>query len=278
TEIPHTVPIARVNCSRCHYVDKIVGASFAQKSGQYRESVHKAALEQGNAKAPTCQDCHGTHYVLPPTDPCSPIHRSNIPATCGECHLEIYADYRESVHGRALREGNVDVPVCTDCHGEHNIQAVADENSKVNPKAIVQTCSSCHAAEGIMAKYGVPTEQYYSYRDSYHGVANQYGSTTVANCASCHTAHNVRPSSDPLSSVHVDNLPNTCGKCHRGANPNFAKGKMHVVVSREESPGLFYVSSAFKWLTIGTMCALVGHIMLDLIRRYRSKRSGSSAH
>ena len=129
-----------------------------------------------------------------------------------------------------------------------------------------------------MEKYGVPTEQYDSYRESYHGVANQYGSATVANCASCHTAHNVRPSSDPLSSVYVDNLPRTCGKCHRGANPNFAKGKIHVVVSREEAPTLFFVSSAFKWLTIGTMCALVGHILLDLMRRQRSKRSGDSAH
>ncbi len=270
-EIPHAESIARVNCRRCHYVDKIVGATFAEKSAQYRESVHKAALERGNARAPTCQDCHGAHRVLPPTDPASPINRSEIPATCGRCHLAIYSDYRESVHGRALRQGSPDVPICTDCHGEHNIRAVDDVNSSVNPRGVVRTCSHCHAAEGIMAKYGVPTEQYYTYRESYHGVANQYGSTTVANCASCHTAHDCRPSADPLSSVHVNNLPRTCGKCHRGANPNFAKGKIHVVVSREASPMLYYISSGFKWLTILTMCALVGHIALDLLRRHRSR-------
>jgi hypothetical protein len=31
--------------------------------------------------------------------------------------------------------------------------------------------------------------------------------------------------------IHKDNLQKTCGSCHPGASDNFAKGKMHAVVS-----------------------------------------------
>jgi hypothetical protein len=31
--------------------------------------------------------------------------------------------------------------------------------------------------------------------------------------------------------IHKDNLQKTCGNCHPGASENFAKGKMHTVIS-----------------------------------------------
>jgi hypothetical protein len=31
--------------------------------------------------------------------------------------------------------------------------------------------------------------------------------------------------------IYKDNLQKTCGSCHPGASDNFAKGKMHAVVS-----------------------------------------------
>src|SRR5581483_2464243 len=39
------------------------------------------------------------------------------------------------------------------------------------------------------------------------------------------------PSTDPRSSVHKTNLVATCGKCHPGANANFAEAKIHVDLS-----------------------------------------------
>ncbi|MGD8239449.1 MAG: hypothetical protein PVH68_12900 [Armatimonadota bacterium] len=193
-------------------------------------------------------------------------------AACVRCHDEQFNEYRDSVHGRAALEGNADVPICTDCHGEHYVRAADDLQSTVHPGAVVNTCASCHASQAIVGEYGVPTEQYYSYRESYHGIANRHGSVAVANCASCHGAHDVRSSADPLSSVHPDNLQNTCGQCHRAASPNVARGKIHVVVTREREPLLFYVRSGFKWLTIVVMAMLCGHIALDLFRRALSGR------
>ncbi len=202
-----------------------------------------------------------------------PMNQPVALASCVICHETEFEQYRDSVHGRAALAGNADVPVCTDCHGEHYVRAADDLQSTVHPTAVVNTCASCHAGEGIIEQYAVRAEQYYTYRESYHGIAQQYGSATVANCASCHGAHNVRAPSDPMSSVYPGNLPHTCGQCHRWTNPNVAKGKIHVVASREPSALLYYVRPSFKWLTIVVMTALCGHIALDLMRRARRPRS-----
>ena len=82
------------------------------------DSMHAQAAEAGNLEAPICTDCHGAHDVRPPDEP-----RSLISETCRQCHTEIVDTYRQSVHGAALMsDENPDVPVCTDCHGVHNIQ------------------------------------------------------------------------------------------------------------------------------------------------------------
>jgi len=271
--IPHRKRLEPVNCGRCHYVEEIAGTTMPKKPAEYKESVHRSALLRGNNRAPTCQNCHGTHNIFPPSDPRSSVYRPNVPKMCGGCHIDIYSDYRESIHGQALLAGNKDVPVCTDCHGEHSIRSPKNPRSSVYPTRVPETCSKCHESEAIQTRYRLPRGRYATYRESYHGIANKFGSLVVANCASCHGAHDIRPSSDPKSSVNRRNLPATCGKCHKGANANFARGKIHVVVSKKEEATLYYVSSGFKWLTILTMTALVGHIALDLLAKRRRKRT-----
>lgn len=59
-----------------------------------------------------------------------------------------------------------------------------------------------------------------TYSESYHAAASKLGDTTVANCASCHSSHDIRSSTDPLSSTHPTNLVTTCGKCHTTDNPS----------------------------------------------------------
>jgi len=81
------------------------------------DSMHGQIAAKGNLDAPICTDCHGTHDIRPPDQP-----RSLISGTCGQCHTTIVDNYKDSVHGAALiMEDNQDVPVCTDCHGVHNI-------------------------------------------------------------------------------------------------------------------------------------------------------------
>ena len=169
-----------------------------------------------------------------------------------------------------MANGNPDAPVCTDCHGEHSIKKPTDKNSSVNPGHIANTCAKCHAKIVIMEKYGVNAEQVSTYEESFHGIANEFGVLKAANCASCHTAHDILPPSDPRSSVNPANIPKTCGKCHPGANANFAKGRIHIN-PKDKSAGLVYwVALGFKILTLSTLAGLFIHIGLDLFRRVRN--------
>lgn len=273
-EIPHRTTPQKVNCTRCHYRGNPAGAPQGINYEAYRQSVHGLAVLSGNPKAPVCQDCHGSHSIRAHADPTSKINRLKIPSLCGKCHMEAYAVFRESVHGQALiNENNPDVPVCTNCHGEHNIRAPKDPGSQVFPTNVSLSCSKCHAAIEIMSKYGIKAEQVATFQESFHGVAGKFGSRKVANCASCHGFHDIRGVNDPKSAVFIKNIPETCGKCHRGANINYAKGKIHVNPKKKEAGIIYYVAFFFKWLTISTMVGLIIHIFLDLNRRSREWRT-----
>ena len=271
-EIPHTTKPQPVNCGQCHYEGNTVGAPQRNIKQEYDESVHAQALLGGNTEAPTCQECHGSHQILSHEDPASRTAKMNIPRTCGKCHLEVFAQYQTSIHGVVLGKGNEDTPTCADCHSEHGVRSHEDPQSPIYATNVAQTCSHCHAAEGIVGKYGISSGQVDTYDDSFHGVAMRFGMRTVANCASCHGIHDIRADDDPASSVHVDNTPETCGKCHPGANANYAIGKIHIEAQNPDAGIVYFVASFFKWLTISTVCALILHIVLDLSRQIRNRR------
>jgi len=272
TAIPHKGEIKRVSCIRCHFKGNPVGAPQTDIYVEYAKSVHGVAAASGNTKAPVCQDCHGNHNIRPPNEPASQMNKAHIPETCGRCHLQVYGDYRESVHWRAFANGKKDSAVCTDCHGEHTIRTHDNPESSTYISRVPETCSRCHSSVAVVGKYGIKTEQVATYGRSFHGIAIKYGGKTVANCASCHGVHDIRPSDDPKSAVYVDNVPKTCGKCHTGANANYAKGKIHVDASKKDAGIIYYVANFFKWLTLLTLTGLAINIVLDLYRRVRGHR------
>ena len=273
TAIPHKGEIKRVSCVRCHFKGNPVGAPQTDIYVEYAKSVHGVAAASGNTKAPVCQDCHGHHNIRSPKDAASQMNKAHIPETCGRCHLAVFSDYRESAHWKAFASGKKDSAVCTDCHGEHTIRSHDSPESSTYLSRVPKTCSRCHASVAVVGKYGIKTDQVATYGQSYHGIAIKYGGKTVANCASCHGIHDIRPSDDPKSAVYVDNIPRTCGKCHTGANVNYAKGKIHVDPTKRDAGAIYWVSLFFKWLTISVMVGLIGHIGLDLFRRYRRRGS-----
>jgi formate dehydrogenase gamma subunit len=135
----------------------------------------------------------------------------------------------QSIHGQAVTRGVSRSPVCTDCHGIHSITSPIDQVTASASTAVgTDTCAGCHEGVTLTREFGVAGERVSSYKDSYHGLASQFGSKVVANCASCHGVHNILPSSDPKSMISANNLPQTCGQCHIGAGVNFATGKIHL--------------------------------------------------
>ncbi len=216
-------------CNRCHSDIEFVrqhALGTIIPGEEFKRSVH------GKTGEVTCTSCHGSHNLRSLIDPKSSIFRSNIPHTCGSCHPEITNQFTESIHGVLAARGRTDAPTCTTCHGIHGIKAKIDPDSPVNERRIaLTTCPQCHAAERISKEYKITTIPVKSYYDSFHGLSYRGGDTYSANCASCHGIHDIRPSSDPKSMVHRDNLQKTCGSCHPGASENFARGKVHTVAS-----------------------------------------------
>jgi len=258
-------------CLSCHLDNPDVRARTSPTAGfigAYDASVHGAALKKGNAKAANCVSCHGSHEMKRGTAAGSFVSRSRIPATCAQCHADVAATFDQSVHGAAVANGNSDAPVCTTCHGEHTILGPSDPRSPVAAKNLsAQVCSPCHTSVMLSTKYGLKSDRFQTFTDSYHGLAIRGGSVAVANCASCHSGHDIKPSSDPTSSVNKANLAVTCGKCHPGANERFAIGSVHISLSPAREPLLYWIATAYIIAIFVLVGGMLAHNVLDFARK-----------
>lgn len=274
-------PVAKKNlpdtCGSCHSNPAFLARHqipFAHPVEAYKLSIHGRAVAAGNQKAASCSDCHGNHAIQPARDPRSKINHWNVPATCGACHSAIEKTYEASIHGQAVAHGSADAPVCTDCHGEHNILAPAEPGSSVNAARVSSvTCGRCHGDERLNARYNLPADRVPTFADSYHGLESRSGGQTVANCASCHGVHNIFPTSDPRSTVNAANLAHTCGNCHPGAGERFAIGPVHVrSASQSEHPVVKWIRRIY-WVLIPLAVGFMFiHQLLDFLRKLLRKR------
>ena len=262
-------------CLSCHLDNPNVRSRTSPSAGfiaEYENSVHGNALRNGNGKAATCIDCHGSHEMKKGNDPTAKINKMNVPGTCSKCHADIAKQYSESVHGEALANGVKDAPVCTNCHGEHNILKHTDPRSPVATKNLSQqVCSPCHSSVALTTKYGLSNDRFKTFSDSYHGLAIRGGSVEVANCASCHGAHTIKRSTDTTSSVYKANLATTCGKCHPGANQRFSVGSVHVSEAKTDEPLLYWIVTAYILMIISVVGGMFVHNLLDFIKKSKRK-------
>jgi cytochrome b subunit of formate dehydrogenase/nitrate/TMAO reductase-like tetraheme cytochrome c subunit len=263
-------------CLSCHVDDPDISDRSIADSvfvSSYSLSIHSKELAKGNANAANCVDCHSSHNILKGTNQNSPVSKSNIPETCGSCHEEITKEYQQSSHGLAVAKGNLDSPVCTSCHGEHKILDHLDPASPVAFKNVsAEVCSPCHSSVRLSEKYGITADRFRTFQDSYHGLALRGGSVSVANCASCHGVHNILPSSNPASTISKENLVNTCGSCHPGANENFTVGKVHVTMAKEDEPILYWIATAYIFVIISVVGGMFFHNVIDFYRKSKIKK------
>lgn len=261
-------------CLSCHLDNPNVRARTSPTAGfiaSYQTSVHGSALLKGNQRAANCVDCHGSHDMKKGAEPTAFVNKKNLPETCGKCHADIAKSFNESVHGTALAKGVIEAPSCTNCHGEHNIMQHNDPQSPVASANISSQCTTCHGSVKLTEKYGVAGNRSETFADSYHGLALKGGSVNVANCASCHSAHNIKPSSDSTSTVNKANLAVTCGKCHPGANKQFAVGSVHVALTANEEPTLYWIATAYIIIIVLTIGGMFIHNLLDFIKKSKRK-------
>jgi hypothetical protein len=244
-------------CRKCH------SANYEKTL----DSIHADAAEAGNMESPVCTDCHGAHSVQSSDRP-----RAMVSQTCGRCHDLVFEEYVESVHGGALMdEDNQDVPLCTDCHGVHNI---SDPGSPQFHSSSPDLCAGCHANPELMEKYGLSSNVYDLYELSWHGVdVAVYKAMwpTIrhesAVCTDCHGIHNMRSTLDPDSMVHPNNLLKTCRECHPDAGPNWTSAWTgHHEISFERTPYLFYVEQFYLTFSRAVLWLSIVYVGLQLLR------------
>jgi hypothetical protein len=230
------------------------------------DSIHAEMAGAGRPEAPVCTDCHGAHDIQDPDDP-----RSKVSLTCGQCHSQIAAEYRDSVHGAALVDlDNPDVPVCTDCHGVHNIQDPRTAQFRIESP---EMCAYCHDDPAIMEKYGL-ADVYDIYSLSWHGVdvsvykanwPNVWHESAV--CTDCHGVHDILPPSDPRSMVNPDNLLATCRKCHPDAGPNWTGAWTgHNEISLAKTPLVYYTRAFYDSFVPFVLILSAAYVFLQIIR------------
>jgi len=139
-------------CSQCH------SAIYET----YKESVHGAALtQQGNLDVPTCINCHGVHNIQSPN---TVTFRNTTPFLCAECHTnnalmhkygistDVLNTYVADFHGttvvlfdKTFPDQPTNKPVCTDCHGVHNIAFADDPDKGLQTREnLLVRCQQCH--------------------------------------------------------------------------------------------------------------------------------------
>jgi nitrate/TMAO reductase-like tetraheme cytochrome c subunit len=201
-ELPHPEKLAKVTCAACH----------ADTVDKYNTSVHASARAQGTSVAATCVDCHGTHDILPKSDPQSRTYHLNLAATCEKCHgnaeiirkggipSDVTKAFEDSIHGRALsRAGLMVAPTCADCHGSHDIRKKQDPGSRVALLNVPATCGTCH--EGIANKF----------KAGIHGQMLAQGNLKAPACQTCHTPHAIQRAETTEWQLKVIGQ---CGTCH----------------------------------------------------------------
>jgi len=206
-EVMPAAQLAPAKCAQCH----------ADEVKEFRQSVHGQAAAAGDPDAPNCLSCHGpVHQIQTSSDAASTVAKKNLPDTCASCHsnpqflsrhkipfahpVELY---RQSVHGRAIVDGDGAAATCSDCHGSHGILPSQDARSKVNHFNIPATCGQCHAD---IAK---------TYQESVHGQATKAGEQGAPVCSDCHGEHLILGPKDQGSLVNATRVSMaTCGRCH----------------------------------------------------------------
>jgi nitrate/TMAO reductase-like tetraheme cytochrome c subunit len=254
-------------CKQCH----------EDQYNKILDSVHQKALAAGNNNAAVCTDCHNPHQQTRITDPKTkqilPAARRRIPEVCARCHSAIYDQYKNSVHGTALTEGNPDVPTCIDCHGVHNIQNPTTASFRNSTPFL---CAKCHTDPKIMDKYDISTQVLNTYVADFHGTTVKLFDETYPDqptnkpvCTDCHGTHDIVKVTDPKAGIALrENLLTKCQRCHPNANANFSSAWMsHYIPSPKEYPIVYYVNLFYKFFIPTVLGGMTLFVLTDIYRR-----------
>jgi predicted CXXCH cytochrome family protein len=148
-----------------------------------------------------CQACH-TDIKTYPHPAISYANRRELSRSyylaCQKCHSDNYDKSLDSMHAQAAEAGNLTAPVCTDCHGAHDVRPPDQPRAHIS-----ETCGQCH------------TQIVEQYKNSIHGSALiEQDNPDVPVCTDCHGVHSIQ---DPRTAQFRIGTPELCAGCHANA-------------------------------------------------------------
>ncbi len=259
TKVPHG-ETEKVNCAKTCHLDRY-------KSMDGKNFSHEEIAKTLQASI---------HGVKPEDSP----EKANLKPDCKYCHLNDLYTLPEKVPSEEVLKR------CLNCHTEKGLRGIFThishrfkQKTSRPPLEIVELCASCHEDKDfhtVMGFSGAKAESVETYKETIHYRILQLGGDDTAHCISCHASesiHDIRPPSDPQSSMHTDNRYKTCqaGECHPGASPKISNVDSHLSKQKDKGPEIHIVELAMEavmYLTLFFLFMLMG---METYGRLRNK-------
>ncbi|HEY4693190.1 MAG TPA: cytochrome c3 family protein [Bellilinea sp.] len=171
-------------------------------------SVDPQFFGEGIHSTVSCQACHANISGYPHPENSAVTEREytlQYKDLCKQCHTVQAEELLDSSHTKMADAGNLETPICADCHNPHADKPFAkDANGELTGATharIANICAQCHST--IFEQYA----------DSVHGSGVLVDKNPdVPSCTDCHGVHTISgPSS--VASFRLTS-PNICAKCH----------------------------------------------------------------
>lgn len=193
-------------CGKCH----------SDIFDEFKNSAHYREYLKQNSNAPLCFNCHGEHSInavalsdefsrLNQSDICLGCHNPNKVKSDKEDKIHI-ANYKESVHYIALKNGNSKSATCSNCHGAHSMKKASDSTSSISKYNIHKTCgqSECHEKQREEFVGSV----------HYNSIFSKVGSDAPT-CNDCHGNHQILKKDDKGNLISTGSgIVQLCSDCH----------------------------------------------------------------
>jgi cytochrome b subunit of formate dehydrogenase len=258
-QIPHS-KTEKVDCTKVCHLEKwkaITGGNFSHRgvAENLQKSIHGVKPDDPPEIAklkPDCKYCHlNDLYTLPEEVP-----SEKVLTRCLNCHKE-----------KGLQE--------TFIHISHRYK----HKTSRSPLEIVELCASCHADEdfhNLVGFTGPKKEAVETYKETIHYRILQLGGNDTAECINCHATqsiHDIRPPSDPKSSIHPDNRYKTCQAegCHPDASPIISAVDSHLSKHKDKGPEIQIVELIMEGVMFSTLFMLFTLMGMETYGRLRNR-------
>ncbi len=215
-------------CGGCHRegapVSRVYEISEHNIIENYSQSIHGEGLfKKGLIVTATCTDCHGSHLILPHTEPRAATSPRNIAITCRQCHSKIKDVHAKVIRGELWEKEPGRIPACTDCHLPHRIR-----KEIVSLLISDRDCLKCHEKPNL---YKIAGEDTISLTVDKNIIELSIHQNTP--CVKCHSDVDPRRHRPCEPSGRVD-----CSACHsKITDEYYASGHGQAFVNEmEEAP------------------------------------------